>query len=266
MSRIIDIHTHVFTDAIAASAIPALEEECGAKATYDGTVTGLLAAMDRAGIDVSVTQPVATKAAHVPKINEWSASIASDRIIPFGAVHPDTLDPAEEIARMASLGLRGMKLHPEYQTFHPDDPRMDPIYDAAAEHGMIVLFHAGLDIGLPTDHGRPANFARVIERHPDLTMVLAHMGGWNLWDEVRECLLGSPVYFDTAFASGYMTDEEFLELVEGQGVERVLFGTDGPWADAASEIQWLRGLVLDASDCDAILGGNAARLLGLADA
>jgi hypothetical protein len=261
--RIIDIHAHAFTDTVAASAIPTLEEVGGIPATYDGTLAGLLAEMDRAGIEIAVTQTVATKASQVPKINDWAASIASERIVPFGALHPDTPEPEREVERMASLGLRGVKLHTEYQGFRPDDPRMDPIYEALTAHGMIVLFHAGLDLGVPTDHGRPARFARMLERHPDLRAVLAHMGGWRLWDEVREHLVGLPVLFDTAYAHGYMTDEEFCEMVAAHGADRVLLGTDGPWADMAAEVVWLRGLPLDADDRDAILGGNAQRLLGL---
>jgi predicted TIM-barrel fold metal-dependent hydrolase len=263
VSRVVDIHAHVFPDDVAASAMPALEAEADVKAAFDGTVAGLLAQMDRAGIDVAVTQPVATKPSQVARINDWAASTASERIVPFGGIHPDSADPKREIARMAAMGLTGIKLHPEYQSFRPDEPRMAPIYEAIAEHDMIILFHAGLDIGIPTDYGRPEAFARMLYEYPDLTAILAHMGGWNLWDEVREHLLGLPVYFDTSYAYGHMSDDDFLDLVEGHGADRVLFGTDGPWADASAEVAWLGGLALSDDDREAILGGNAEGLLGL---
>ena len=79
--------------------------------------------MDRTGVDVSVVQPVATKPAQVASINDWAARSHRERIVPFGAMHPDFEDPAAEIARMASLGLRGFKMHPEHQAFEPHDPR-----------------------------------------------------------------------------------------------------------------------------------------------
>jgi len=196
-------------------------------------------------------------------INDWAASGASDRIVPFGAMHPDFKDPAREIARMAALGMRGFKLHTRVSVVFPDEARMAPIYEAAAELGMIVFFHAGHDAGIPTDYGRPRRFARMLDRYPDLAVVLAHMGGWQLWDEVRACIVGRPVFLDTSFAHGYMTDESFLELVQLHGVSRVLFGTDGPWADLSEEVAWIRGLPLAEDDREAILGGNAAKLLRL---
>ena len=145
--QIIDIHTHAWTDALAAKAMPALESAGeGFIARYDGTVGGLIREMDRTGVGISVIQPVATKPSQVATINDWAAAQASDWIVPFGAMHPDFPAPAAEIARMRTLGLRGFKLHPEHQSFAPDEPRMATIYDAAIKHGMTVFFHAGADV------------------------------------------------------------------------------------------------------------------------
>lgn len=263
MMRIIDFHTHVFPDDVARKAIPALEEEAGVETTYDGTLSGLLDQMDRVSIAVSVTAPVATKPTQVASINRWAASTASERIVPFGAAHPDSEDVVADVESVAALGMRGIKLHPEYQQFKPDDPRLAPLLEAAGELGLILLFHAGLDIGIPTDHGRPEAFARMLDAYPDVTVVLAHMGGWNLWDEVRQHLLGRPVYFDTSYSRGHMSDEDFVELVEAHGADRVLFGTDGPWADARDEVDWLESLPLSNEQKRAILHDNAAGLLGL---
>jgi predicted TIM-barrel fold metal-dependent hydrolase len=253
----------VFPDDIAARAVPALAEEGGVEAAHAGTVSSLLGEMDRAGVDVSVTQPVSTKPSQVAGINDWAASTASDRIVPFGSIHPDLEDAAGEVARIASLGLKGFKLHPEYQEFHPDDERMYPTYEAAAAHGLVILFHAGADIAIPTVRGTPEAFVRVLDAHPGLKVVLAHMGGFRLWDDVRESLVGRDVFLDTSYSLGHMSDEEFVELVYAHGVERVVFGTDGPWADAAEEVRMMRGLGLAERDADRILGGNAISLLDL---
>jgi predicted TIM-barrel fold metal-dependent hydrolase len=263
VGRIVDIHTHVFPDDVAVRAVPALAEEGGVEAVHAGTVSSLLAEMDRAGIDVSVTQPVSTKPSQVAGINDWAASTASDRIVPFGTIHPDLEGAAEEVGRIASLGLKGFKLHPEYQSFHPDDERMYPVYEAANELGLVILFHAGADIAIPTLRGTPESFVRVLDAHPGLRVVLAHMGGFRQWDGVRESLVGRDVHLDTSYSLGHMDDEEFVGLVHAHGVGRILFGTDGPWADAAEEVRLLRSVGLAEADVDRILGANAVELLGL---
>jgi predicted TIM-barrel fold metal-dependent hydrolase len=263
--RIIDIHTHAWPDEVAAKALPALVAAGdGLVAHYDGTVVGLLGEMGRTRVGVSVIQPVATRPGQVAGINDWAASQASDGIVAFGAMHPDFGDPPTEIARMRSLGLCGFKMHPEHQSFAPDDPRMASIYEAAVKHGMIVFFHAGADVIHPTIHGTPASFAAVMDRWPDLTAVLAHLGGFREWEAVAEHVAGRDVWLDTAYTIGHLPDDELVALVRAHGPERVLFGSDGPWTDAAKEIAHLRGLPFTAEELDGVLGGNAARLLASA--
>jgi hypothetical protein len=232
-------------------------------AYYDGTIAGLIAAMDRTGVDRSLVAPVATKPSQVARINDWIASLDRERIIPFGAMHPDLPDPATEMTRLASLGIHGIKLHSQNQDFSPDEPRMAPIYESAIELGLIVLFHAGSFVVDEGVEARPAAFARVLDAYPDLTCVLAHMGGYQCWAEVREEICGRDVYLDTAYVPGNLPDDELLSLIRDHGVERVLFGSDGPWTDAGVEIAHLRGLGLTSDELAAILGDNAQRLLGV---
>ncbi|HEX9093920.1 MAG TPA: amidohydrolase family protein [Coriobacteriia bacterium] len=260
--RVIDIHTHAWPDSVAVKAIPALVAAGdGLAPRYDGTARGLVAEMDRSGVDVSVIQPVATKESQVVAINDWAAAQSSKRIVPFGAMHPDFADPPAEIARMASLGLRGFKMHPEYQGFAPDEDRMSAIYAAAVAHRMIVFFHAGADVVRPTVHGTPESFARVIERWPELTAVLAHLGGFREWQGVAEHIAGRDVWLDTAYTLGYLPDDEWVALVRAHGIDRVLFGSDGPWADAGADVAHLRRLPLSAEEAAGILGLNAESLL-----
>ena len=258
---IIDIHTHAFPDALAASAIPALEAQGGLRARYDGTIAGLVVEMDRVGVEISVVQPVATKAAQVASINDWAASIQSDRIVAFGAMHPDLGDPAAEMARMRRLGIRGFKLHPEHQAFEPHEARMRAIYSAAIEQNMIAFFHAGADVIHPTVRGTPQSFAAVMDAFPELTVVLAHLGGFREWEGVADHIVGRDVWLDTAYTPRHLPDAEIVALVRAHGAERVLFGSDGPWTDAAVEIEHLRGLDLSEGELEGVLGGNAARLL-----
>ncbi|MDA3936250.1 MAG: amidohydrolase family protein [Actinomycetota bacterium] len=260
--RIIDAHAHVFPDDLAPKAVPALEAGGILRARYDGTIAGLKAEMRRTGVGISVIQPVATKPSQVRSINEWVATLASESIIPFGAMHPDLSDPADEIARMAALGLRGFKLHPEHQAFEPHDPRLAPLYQAAVAHNMIVFFHAGADEVHDTCRGTPESFATLMDAFPALTVVLAHMGGYRCWKGVSDVLVGREVWFDTAFAPGHLPDADFVAMIRAHGADRVMFGSDGPWTDAAHEIAHLGSLGLEPSELESVLGGTAARLLG----
>jgi predicted TIM-barrel fold metal-dependent hydrolase len=259
--RIIDVHAHAWPDSVAEKAVASLMRLGTLRSHYDGTIAGLLAEMDRCSVSTAVVQPVATKPSQVHDINDWAASIASDRIVPFGAMHPDFENPAAEIARMAEMGLRGFKMHPEHQAFAPDEPRLAAVYEAALAHGMPIFFHAGRDELHEGVRGTPASFVAVLDGFPGLRLVLAHLGGYREWDGVAELLVGRDVYLDTAFTLGHLPDADIVEIVREHGAHRVMFGSDGPWTDAAAEIAWLRRLALSEAETEAVLGGTAEGLL-----
>jgi predicted TIM-barrel fold metal-dependent hydrolase len=263
--RIIDVHTHIWPDALAPAAVSAVGAQGHIRAEYDGTIAGLKATMDRAGVEISVVLPVATKPAQVRTINDWAASLVGDpRIVPFGAMHPDFEAPAAEIARLRSLGIGGFKMHPEYQSFDPLDPKMEPIYAAAVEQGMTLFFHAGGDVAFDSVRGTPAVFAKLLDDWPELQAVLAHMGGFRQWRAVAGRLAGRDVYFDTAYTLGHLPDDEFVALAREHGCERVLFGSDGPWTDVTEQIAHLRRLPFTPVELKDILGLNAERMLARA--
>jgi hypothetical protein len=222
--------------------------------------------MRRAKIDYSVIQPVSTKPSQVRSINDWVASLADKKIIPFGTLHPDTKDFETEIKRMKKLGILGIKFHPEYQEFYPDDEKMYPIYEQIIYHDLIVLFHAGLDIGIPTLHGTPERFLRVHQHFPKMKMILAHMGAYRLWAEVKEYLLGKEIFFDTSYIFGDKDLEfaEFVRLVRDHGYHRILFATDSPWTDQQTEVAKISQSGLSETELQAIFSQNAARLLSQA--
>jgi hypothetical protein len=261
--RVIDFHTHVFRDDVAERAIESMSDDARYHAYYDGTVDGLLSEMDQAGVTVSVLAPVATSAKQVTSINDWTATMIGERLVAFGAMHPDFTEPGVEIARMAALGMKGIKLHAEFQSFHPHEDRLLPLYRAAEAHGMIMLFHAGSDPKFETVSGSPRVFRELAAEYPGLTFVLAHMGGYQMWDEVAAELVGLPVYFDTSQATELLSPEELAALIRAHGADKVVFGSDGPWADAAAAIGALRRVGLSPEELERVLWSNAAQLLGL---
>mgnify|MGYP001096111708 CR=1 FL=1 len=261
---IIDLHTHAFPDRLAARALAALEEHSGDyKALLDGTVSGLLRSMDQAGIRVAAVCSIATHPRQVDSILQWSEEIASERIIPFPSVHPAG-DCARQMREIAQRGFKGIKLHPQYQSFAVDAQEAFPIYEAAAETGLLVALHAGWDIAFPGDESAsPDKIARVVEKFPGMRMVAYHLGGWREWDLVLEHLAGKDLYFDTSFTLGDASPEMVEQIIARHGWDKVVFGSDSPWADQAAEVAKIRALGLDPQTERDVLRGTAARLLGL---
>lgn len=263
--RVIDCHTHCFPDSIAERAVQRLTSAYEVTASFDGTVAGVLGQMDASGIDISVILPVATKASQVTSINDWSAGIRNDRLIAFGAMHPEFPAIGEEIDRMISMGIRGMKLHPNWQGFDPDSPCAFPIYEAA-QGRMIAYFHGGDELEKWPEPiaSTPEALANVHRMFPRLTMVVAHMGGYLMWDEVEKHLLGSDVYLDfSACFPEDISDERLTAMIRAHGVERVLYGSDSPCGHPVHQLVRLLSFPFTDEEKELMTWRNASRLLGV---
>lgn len=277
---IVDFHTHTFPARIAGRAIAGMEKAARMKAYLDGTSEALAASMKQSGIDLSVSLPVATRPEQPYKLN-LAAIEANEKggpILYFGAAHPDDPNWREQLHFAADHGLKGIKLHPMYQSVDFDDIRTLRLVGTAAELGLIVVVHAGEDIGIPGKARCTPENALFVQRETGIdTLVLAHMGGWRLWERVMTELVGAPIYLDTSFSFGranphpaYPRREEELQLGENSLLtkillqhpkERLLFGSDSPWGDPSEDLAILKGFNLDEERQSLLLGGNALRLL-----
>ena len=277
---VIDIHTHTFPDKIASAAIDKLSAAGHIPYFSNGTVSGLKTSMKKAGIDYSVVLPVATNPLKLASMNDVSIELnGKDGLIYFGAVHPDAPDWYEELGRIAEKGVKGIKIHPVYQDVDIDDIRFLRILDRAAELGLIVLMHAGDDIGFPdVVRCSPAMTANALKQVGSVKIILAHMGGWKNWQEVAENLSDTSAMLDTAFSLGEITPkddyyspdflsllkkQDFVRLVNIFGSERVLFGTDSPWTDQEESLKKIKELSFSEADLENIIYLNAKKLLGL---
>ena len=278
---VIDIHTHTFPEKIAARTIDSLSHAAHLLPHTDATNQGLLSSMEKAGVDMSVVLPVATSARQVEKVNDASARLNLEfpgKLVSFGCMHPDHENWYEELGRIKELGLHGIKVHPVYQGVDIDDVRFLRIFDRAAQLGLAVITHAGLDIGFPgVVHCSPQMCRHVVEKVGEFRLILAHMGGWKNWEEVPQELAGTGVYLDTAFSTGVfhpmqdgywreeetemMNAEQFMELVRAFGADRILYGSDSPWSPQAEGLAFLRSLPLAAKELDMILGENVLPFL-----
>lgn len=261
--KAIDIHTHVFPPDIARRAIPELEKTSRTRAFLDGTTDGLVDSMQRAGISKSALMPIATKPNQVASINAWTASQDRRFFIPFGTLHPRMENLREAIGQVAHLGLYGVKLHPNYQEFAPDDPLMHPLYEALVKHNLILLIHAGADLSFDNVIATPQSLAAVLRRFPLLKIIAAHFGGWKQWDEVDMYLISTSIYLDTSYTLDYLPEDRFVDMSRRHGIEKVLFGTDSPWASQEREVEKIRKLPFAKLEKECILYRNTCTLLGL---
>jgi predicted TIM-barrel fold metal-dependent hydrolase len=261
--EIIDVHAHCFPDNLAQRAIArVLTTSPGAKNWTDGTLAGLRRSMKSAGVTKSVVLPVATKASQVMTINRGAPLLRADDIIPFGALHPAAENIDDEVSFMKANGIRGIKLHPEFQNFFMDDPAVFPLYEALAAAGLIVVFHTGTDPGpFTNDHSLPHSLAKVHKEFPTLRIVASHMGGHQVWDEAERHLVGLPMYFETSTAPTNFSPEKFVGLCRRHGIERILFGTDTPWYDQKFDREWIEGCGLTDKEKEMVFYKNAQRLL-----
>ena len=263
---VIDFHTHAFPDSIAERAIAGLlkASENRFLPCSDGTLGRLKNNMDKFGVDISVVQPVITKASQLKTLNEWAKSIESDKIISFGGIYPHTDDYKSDIDFVVSLGLKGLKFHPEYQDFVLDDKKMLPIYDYALSKGLMLLFHAGFDPAYqPPFRSNPKMFSNILNELKGGTIIAAHLGGQQQWDDVIEELCGKDIYLDTSMGFKYFTKEQFLKVVELHGVDKILFGSDSPWSRADEEIASLKAMPISEEDKQKIFYLNAKKLLSI---
>jgi len=263
----IDVHTHFFPDNIAPGTVKMLAEKAQIKAWGNGTAASMEEYMKLDGVNVSVNAPVATKKEQVKSINKRMVEFnkISKNIIGFGGMHPlfrEIGDPAEEIQFLAANGIKGIKLHPEYQTFYPDDPAMLGLYEACAKNNIIILFHAGVDFAYPDHtHATPKRLLEVT-KIPGLKLIFAHTGSYQMWEEVLDLLAGKDVYFDTSY-SAEIGPEIMRKIIKKHGAEKMLFGSDFPWMRAKKVIDMLEALGLDEETKEKLYYRNAENLLNI---
>ncbi|MCK5803306.1 MAG: amidohydrolase family protein, partial [Lentisphaeria bacterium] len=235
--------------------------------SHDGTRAGLLASMERAGVDGALNCPIAARPDQVRSINRWAAEQNAWPVLSLGSIHPDCDDVYGELRLAAELGLPGVKMHPEYQQFHIEEERLVPVWQACDELGLSVLLHCGGDLSFPDAVHRttPTSVRGVIDTFPHLKFIAAHFGGWRQWEEVETHLMGTRVLLDLSFVFGDLPDAEIVRLVRAHGVDKVFFGSDAPWRPQDEDLLAFLRLPFTDAERDAILWGNAARLLGFSE-
>ncbi|MDD4102511.1 MAG: amidohydrolase family protein [Kiritimatiellae bacterium] len=271
---LIDVHTHIFPENLAERTLLNLCEKANNTITpiADGTLGGLLAEMRASGLDYAVICPIATKPKQFTVIIEEAEAIskgergaeAARHLIPFASVHPADEARFSRLREVAERGIRGVKLHPYYQPCILDSPEMLEYFRCCLDLNLVVQCHCGFDVGFPFEPlCGPERVARVIREVPGLRFIAAHLGGWRQWGGTAEQLLGKDVYLDTSILPQDNDNRSAMSILREHPPEKLLFATDWPWLSFADGIEYVRKAGLKKADTRAILGGNAAKLLGV---
>lgn len=264
---IIDFHTHIFPDSLAPKAIGSLQQTAGMPVMFDGTANGLIGLLSEEGIDKAVVLNTVTNERQVDNVNAFAVNTQKhDKLIPFCSVHPLNENIHERLSELKNKGILGIKHHPDYVGIDFNDKKMHALLEAVSELGLPMVIHAGYDPVSPNHvHASPDMILEVLDNFPKLILVAAHLGGVSYWDEVAEKLCGRNLYFDTAFCCKRVgiTKEQGKRIFSRHDRERILFGSDAPWAKPSEVLSFIESLNLCGESMELILYKNAKTLLGL---
>ncbi|MBM0124225.1 amidohydrolase family protein [Pimelobacter simplex] len=260
---IIDAHAHVWPDRIAEIALSA-NRLPDLHARGDGTVAGLTADMAASGVSVSCCLGIANEARHVDSVNRFVAGLTSETRFGFGTVHVD-LSAEENLASLRRHGVRAVKIHPLFQGFALDDPRLWEIFEAFGDE-FAVITHVG-EGGSPEANrlSSPAMIRDIARQFPGLKLMACHFGGYKILDDAEEMLAGADVVLETSWPPSLATlrPDRVRDLIRKHGAERIVFGSDWPMTSPAEEIRAIDALGLGDDETKSVLGGTLARLLGI---
>ena len=258
----IDFHTHIFPERIADKTIAHLSEICHMPPYTNGKEEGLQQSAEAAGIQGCVILPVATAPRQFESIHRFALQFTEGNFISLGSIHPDCDDYKEKLRWIKENGLRGIKLHPDYQNTYFDDIKYKRILAYATELDLVIVTHAGQDPVSPTDvHCTPKMIEEMLDEVKPKNLVLAHMGGNLMFDEVEQRLVGRDVYFDTVYVLDKMDKEQFLRMVRNHGADKVLFGSDTPWGGQKRFVDTFNQIPLTKEERELIASKNACKLL-----
>ena len=266
MYRIFDAHCHIYPETIARKAVEGIDRFYGGLPFdhCDGTTGTLLRTGRAAGVSHFLVHSVATTPRQVSSINRFIAaevSAADGAFTGLGTLHPDSEQLEQDFRELVSLGLKGVKLHPDFQRFAADADSAMRVYQLCADAGLPVLVHTG---DPRFDFSNPNRVVNVLRAFPKLRFVGAHFGGWSVWDEAVRLL--SPfdnILVDTSSSFYTLGRDRGRDLIRQWGAGRVMFGTDYPMWNPRPDIDLLLDMGLSDDEYRRVFWDNAAGIFGL---
>jgi len=260
--RIADAHTHIFPQKIAVKASNAIGKFYDIPMEYDGMTESLLSAGKKIGVGKYLVCSSATTPAQVMSINNFifEQCNAHSEFMGFGTLHAYMEEPDKEIDRILEMGLKGIKLHPDFQLFDIDDEKAIPIYRRLTKEKLIVLFHTG---DKRYEYSSPQKLRRVVDMIPDFVCIGAHFGGYNRWEDARIFSNHPNIYYDTSSALFKLPADEAVDIINEFGEDRFMFGTDYPMWDHEDELERFNTMKLTPAQREKIFYKNFEKLFGV---
>lgn len=256
----IDAHVHCFPDNLASRAL----SKTNLYGTYetDGTIAGQLRLAEQYGIEKILVLNLANTPEQQEHVNQYALAIngLQNKVISLGSVHPYASNAVETVEWLYKEGIRGIKFQPIRQEFYMDDPVCRPIFRKIGELGMMTVIHGGRSVRTDQYHVLPKAVGRYIDEFQGAPVICAHMAGMFCTEEEIKEIAAMPVYTDTALCVRHLDQKKFDWAAEQFGAERILFGTDMPWANMEKEMDYIRRSYFDEADQEKIFRGNALAL------
>jgi len=274
---IIDFHTHIFPPEVRDKREDYLKRDPTFAEMYANpkakiaTAEELLASMEYAGVEVSVALGFAWREHELcVRHNDYlleSAAKSDGRIVAFCTVNMSTDEAASEVQRCAEAGAKGLgELRPESQNWDLIGEPGTRLAALAREHGLILLFHV-TEVGGHEYGGKEGlslgAFYRFAMEHSDIPLVGAHLAGGLPFAMPQTPRASLTAYADTAARRFLYSESAYRDLIDRWGPSRLLLGSDFPLVSQAAQIEDVRTNLRRGQERDLVLGGNAARLLGL---
>lgn len=264
MQKIVNAHCHIYPEKIASKAVVGIRDFYDLDMSLNGTVDDLIKDGNQIGVTHYLIHSVATTPKQVSSINEFiseSVKAHPDLFTGFGTLHPNSDDIQGDFDYLIELGLKGVKLHPDFQRFALNDDKSFEMGKVINDGDVPVLIHCG---DFRYNFSNPPQLKPFLNEYPDLTVIGAHFAGWSIWEEASRQLSDyENLYVDLSSSLYALSPETALDLIHAYGSDKVLWGTDYPMWDSVSEMEYFKKIELSESEKSEILFKNASKLLKL---
>lgn len=264
MQKVINSHCHIYPEKIASKAVEGIKNFYDLNMSLNGRTDDLIKDGSKVGVVHYLVHSVATTPKQVKSINEFiSYEVKSHNglFTGFGTLHPDSDDIEGDFNYLCDLGLKGVKLHPDFQLFALNEKKAFDLGEVIAAGDVPLLIHCG---DFRYNYSNPEQLIPFLDKFPDLTVIGAHFAGWSMWEDATRQLAGRQnLYVDLSSSLYALSAETANELIHAYGTDKVLWGTDYPMWDSVSEMEYFNRIDLTDEERSMILYENAAKLLKL---